>query len=149
MVIILSGVPGSGKSHYIKKQIQGNVLVCSADHYFEKTGSYVFDPSKLGQAHGECLRKFAANVSDEEGNPNGTLVVDNTNTSAIELAPYVALCQAFEVECELVTVLCDPDIAAARNLHGVPGHAIARMDKAIRSRTLPPFWDVKLTTVEQ
>ena len=33
------------------------VVVCSADHFFEKSGEYVFNPWKLKDAHAECQQK--------------------------------------------------------------------------------------------
>jgi hypothetical protein len=95
--------------------------------------------------------KFADLMHEEKmskGNTVDTLIVDNTNTSAIEIAPYVALAAAYGVKVELVTVLIDPNVAAQRNTHGVALQGCQRMDAAIRSRQLPPFWDVKLTVVE-
>lgn len=140
-VVLMSGVPGSGKSTYVKRLV--GAVVCSADHFFEKSGRYTFDPRLLGEAHGECLAKFTRALLAGES----LIIVDNTNTSAIELAPYVALASAFGAECEIVTVKCDPEQAFARNVHGVPLVGIKRMAEAIESRQLPPFWAVKLTEV--
>lgn len=143
-VILLSGVPGSGKSSLVNKMsLAGDVTVCSADHYFEKTGQYVFDVTRMGDAHGECLRKFTnALFRNDE-----LIVVDNTNTSALELAPYVALAQAFNASCEIITVDCDPQLAFERNVHNVPLNTIRRMADAIKTRVIPRFWNVKYSWV--
>jgi hypothetical protein len=122
-------------------------VVCSADHYFlDEKGNYNFDFTKLRLAHGECLRKFMAyrvNMCWDY------LVVDNTNTTALEIAPYYAVASAYEeeVDIELVTVLCDPVKAHTRNTHGVPLQGVLAMDQRIRERELPPFWNVKQTVV--
>lgn len=137
-VIILSGIPGSGKSTYAAASGERTV-VCSADHYFEKSGSYRFDPSKLGEAHAECLRRFVDTLSAGTAD---TLIVDNTNTTALELAPYVAVCAAFGVVPRLVTVECDPEVAYQRNQHGVPLAGIQAAARRLRERQLPPFWNV-------
>jgi predicted kinase len=142
-IVLMSGVPGSGKSTYTST-LKGEVVVCSADHYFMVDGEYRFDFTKLGAAHGACLRKFTETLREARAD---VLVVDNTNTSELELAPYVALAAAYSAPVEIVTVLCDPAIAAARNTHGVPEAGVRRMDAALRSRELPPFWNVKLTTL--
>jgi predicted kinase len=139
-VVLMSGVSGSGKSTYARKL--GGV-VCSADEFFEKSGKYVFDPSLLREAHGACLRKFTEALLRGDS----LIVVDNTNTTVVELAPYVALSQAYGAKCELVTILCDIRVAAARNTHGVPFGVIERMDTAIRDRKLPLFWDIEKLTL--
>ena len=146
-VILLSGVPGSGKSYFTKSLVSENSVVCSADHFFEQKGTYKFDPAKLGDAHGACLRKFAETLMASAEDPNycDVLIVDNTNTSTLELAPYVALCQAYNIVPELVTVICDASTAYSRCTHGVPLGAIQRMSAAIKDRKLPPYWDVKET----
>lgn len=92
-VIILSGISGSGKSTYAKKLVGDSfgqeectgVVVCSADHFFMQTGEYKFDASMLSLAHGECFKDFIEEVQ------RGTslVLVDNTNTSVAEIAPYV------------------------------------------------------------
>jgi predicted kinase len=150
-VVIMQGVPGSGKSSYVKSLRPVATVVCSADTFFEswspETGAtYNFDPSKLGEAHGECLLSFvdAMEYANQDGD---TVVVDNTNTTAMEIAPYMALANAYGCEVEIVRVQCDPEIAAARNIHGVPLASIRRMADNIANFHAPPFWRFKLTEV--
>jgi hypothetical protein len=155
-VVILSGISGSGKSTIAMALAtnpeNGKVWRCSADdHFVDEDGVYKFDFTKLGDAHAACMFKFADLMHEEKMGTGGvvdTLIVDNTNTSAVEIAPYVALAAAYGVKCEIVTILIDPVVAAQRNLHGVPEAGCKRMDAALRGRQLPPFWDVKLTVVE-
>lgn len=146
-VVIMSGIPGSGKDTYISDRFNlGEKLshkprarVYSADDFFiDHKGLYKFNPSKLGDAHGQCLRDFIADVS--AGDDDAIVVVNNTNTTAIEIAPYYAVAQAFGAQVQLVTLLAPPDVCAARNIHGVPLAACVAMDKRLRSRELPPFW---------
>jgi hypothetical protein len=68
------------------------------------------------------------------------LVVNNTNTTLVEIAPYYAIAAAYGLEVDLITLLCPPSIAAERNVHGVSLAACEAMDRRIRSRELPPFW---------
>lgn len=155
-VVIMSGAQGAGKSHFVNS-LYGSVVVCSADHYFiDETGKYNFDFRKLGEAHGQCLRKFVAILLDRQCD---VLVVDNTNAFDTEIAPYYALAAAYGIKPELVTVKSkaepgtpeyDEWLAAAkqRNLHGLDEKAIAIKDGQVRARKLPPFWDMELTEVE-
>jgi len=142
-VIIMQGVPGSGKSTFIRA-LPGKVAVYSADHYFEHYGEYRFDPSKLGEAHAACMRGFIGQLGRYQ---NVTVVVDNTNTTVLEVAPYMAVAAAYGCEVEIVRVKCDPEVAAARNVHGVPLHAVRRMADNIAQFKAPPFWQFKLTEV--
>jgi len=154
-VIIMQGIPGSGKTSWIKRKMLGVYKereVCwehySADRYFEELGH--FDPAKLGEAHGQCLREYVEALTDSVGtgpNLDINIVVDNTNTSLVELAPYMALAQAYNVEVELVRIHCDPEVAFARQTHGVPLAGIQAMDQRLRELVLPPFWKYKLTKV--
>lgn len=141
---ILRGIPGSGKSTYVKA-IGPSASVVSADHYFEKSGTYQFNPAKLPEAHGECLRKFVEALQAKASH----VVVDNTNTSVAEVAPYAALALAYGAELEIVTFQVDPVVAAARNVHGVPATGVEAMAKRLNDETsrLPPWWPQR--TVEQ
>ena len=147
-VIILQGVPGSGKSFYANEFVartQAKSVVCSADDYFYQLGGgtkYAFDARQLGAAHGACFRKFIASV--QEGVE--VVVVDNTNTTVSEISPYVLGGEAYGYEVEIIRVLCDPEVAAARNTHKVPEKAIRAMADRIASCSCPPWW--KVTTVQ-
>lgn len=138
-VIILRGVPGSGKSTWARMEYP-DAPVFSADHYFEKSGRYIFDPSKLGEAHGECLRRF---IDWANGSFDPIVIVDNTNTTVAEVAPYAAVALAYEHDVVTVTFLCDPKIGARRNVHGVPEKSIYAMDARLRAsqRELMPWWN--------
>lgn len=144
-VIILSGVSGSGKDTYIKRyQIENpnvKTFVVSADHFFIKDGDYVFDPSKLEEAHGACMRNFIQHVRNfiEE---DGVVFVNNTNTTIEEIAPYYAIARAYGAEVQLITLSVLPHIAAKRNVHGVPEKAIVAMHNRIQARKIPYFWNL-------
>ena len=138
----MMGIPGSGKSTWIKAN-RPHALVCSADHFFMKDGEYRFEPSKISEAQAMCLRAFT------EGAQDGLydIVVDNTSTSLVELAPYVALANAYDHEVEIVHVDVAPEVAAARNVHGVPLKTCERMSLNIKATlsVFPPWWPKPIT----
>lgn len=68
------------------------------------------------------------------------LVVDNTNTTTMEMNPYVKLAQAFGVSFEIVTIGCHPALAAARNVHGVPQEKVWEMYRRLNSAQIPKDW---------
>jgi tRNA uridine 5-carbamoylmethylation protein Kti12 len=160
-VILMSGIPGSGKSTYIDRLIREDpekkFCICSADHYFQTDSSgrydpeaeYRFDPTKLSDAHGACIRKFVEEIVPGSKNSSwaDVIVVDNTNTTTMELAVYVQVAMAYKVPVEIVTIYCDPHSAAERNLHGVSYQACSRMDANIRNRAIPTFWNVTTTNL--
>lgn len=126
---ILRGPPGVGKSHYVGRIAPAaqQVVVCSADDYFERDGEYVFDAEKLPEAHTECLGKVISAM--QSGCEN--IAVDNTNTRRWEYDNYVLLAQLAGYRVQIVEIM--PETVeemrkcAARNQHGVPAAAIAAM----------------------
>jgi predicted kinase len=139
-VIILSGISGSGKSTYIASR---PAVVVSADHYFTGVdGAYNFDPTKLGEAHGACFREFIELV--RLGSTD--VVVDNTNTSVAEVAPYVLAAQAYGWDVEILTLMCESEDdvreCAGRNTHGVPFQVVMVQHRQLQERILPPWWKV-------
>ena len=141
------------------------ICLCSANHYFMVDGQYRFDPRQLPAAHAACLEKFVSALNGPEkrvtilrGIPgsgkstyclkNGDrldIVVDNTNLSVSEVAPYAALALAYGKELEIVTLRVDPKLAAERNIHGVGEAGVQRMyDRMIESDAhefWPPWWN--------
>jgi predicted kinase len=143
-VIIMRGVPGSGKSRYVATKCQ-DAYVCSADKFFLSTDDegqthYRFEPSKLSAAHDECFRefRFACLTQARE------IVVDNTNTRLFEMSPYVMLARSYGYALRIVHVVADPEECAKRNVHGVPLAAIKRM--ADNFEPTLPFWGAEEET---
>lgn len=130
-VVIPVGLPGSGKSTWINKAIsnleEGSFSVCSADHFFEKSGKYVFDYSKLGIAHKECMQKF------KEAVDAGTewIYVDNTNVRARDRTYYYNT--ALDAGCIVLALVFDQNIQLStdRNVHGVTREIIERMSHSL------------------
>lgn len=149
-VIIMQGVPGSGKSTFVSsvtESAKGSVTVVSADHYFTDpvTGEYRFDPAKLGKAHAACMHNFLCACSRTFGSSTHTVIVDNTNITVDQMSPYYLVGRAYEADIEIVRVATDPEVAASRNIHGVPRSSVLRMAKSMQDP--PKFWDVTFRVV--
>lgn len=139
-VIILRGIPGSGKSTWVKNN-HPNAVVVSADDYFTLDGIYKHVPSEEGQAHGACFLNAIHYIQMMSKVRERNIIVDNTNASIAEVAPYVLLAQAYNMECEVVTLLVNVDTALSRNLKGVPELIVRDMDNKIRNESIPHWWN--------
>lgn len=150
-VIILRGIPGSGKSTLAKK-LWPKAVVVSADSFFtDAEGKYNFDPSKLSEAHNQCLMEFISEVTylrelKNSGTPyipeDFTCVVDNTNCSLVEIAPYVAIANAFGIPVRVLSLQVPIGQAVERNVHGVPKETILKMEETFTktNQSFPAWW---------
>jgi predicted kinase len=148
-VVILCGISGSGKSTRCK-EVYPDARVVSADHFFMRGDKYDFDFRLLSAAHA-CLREFVDRLQAESykcaeiGDVGYTIVVDNTNTTIAEIAPYAALALAYGCDLQIEILSCEEKLAAERNVHGVPLQGIVK--QAMRLETLkdslPPWWPCK------
>jgi len=126
-VLILRGLPGSGKTTFARNLTVASTIV-SADDYYMVDGVYKFDAGKIQQAHNQCLRRYTTYLSSLLAQPGPMmLVVDNTNTTAVEIAPYYRLAQAFGWQVEIHLFDCDVATSVRRNVHGVPESVIYKM----------------------
>ena len=151
-VMILRGASGSGKSTYAKGiaaavKAGGRVAhIVSADDFFMVGDFYQFDPSKLAQAHGQALRHFVDILS--VGLHVDTIIVDNTNTTIVEMAPYYALASAYGADLvEIVTLEAPAEVCKTRNVHSVPDFAIERQLTNIERQAIPSFWKAHQLTI--
>lgn len=144
-IFIVSGISGSGKSTFTKKVVADTVAagkkacVVSADNYFTSTdGTYNFNPAMLGNAHGACFKAFIEALQESS---TDVVIVDNTNTTMLEIMPYYQAARAFQPDATITitTVYCDAAIAAARNQHNVPEKTIQRQAKNLNERIFPSY----------
>lgn len=98
-LILMRGVSGSGKSTLARKLSEQNpgAVIYSTDDFFMVNGEYRFDPKKLGQYHAENHRQ--ADLAMAAGCP--CVIIDNTNTAAWEMRPYVESAHAYGYAVEI------------------------------------------------
>ncbi len=137
VLTILRGISGSGKTFLANKldvDIRwggvGPVVHCSADHYFlDENLNYKFNPTKLGEAHAYCRGRVSGAMSANAP----AIIVDNTNTTSREWAPYLLLAKKFGYQVEFkepdTPWKFDVDELTKRNTHGVPRETIEKMLK--------------------
>jgi predicted kinase len=151
-VVLMRGVPGSGKSSFVDRLCRTHssydrpdTVVASADDYFvDVLGNYNFDARQLSAAHGYAQATFRKALGDRR------VIVDNTNVRLGDLQQYLSLIATYAkhsalaspVVVAVVTVLPPKgmpldvyaDGCAARNAHGVPRHVISRMIEELASQ---------------
>lgn len=86
-LILVRGLPGSGKSTFGERMTQHSYRHYEADMYFiNEHGHYVFCKDKIGAAHKWCLDRTKAALL------NGfDVIVTNTFSRLWELKPYLEL----------------------------------------------------------
>ncbi len=144
-VIIMRGLPGSGKSYFANRlKLGGRAVVVSADDAHTVDGVYRFDPAKKAQAHDNCLRQALEEMKGDYQGFHDTncalLIVDNTNIAVWEIAPYYRLAEVFDLQVEVVRLHCDFETACRQNVHEVPRSVIWAMYQMLMAEKLPPWW---------
>lgn len=151
MVIILRGVQGSGKTFFwgsgaLKKFLNlppdTGQAICSADFFMvNERNEYEFVSQKLPECHAKCLLGFVEAVMEPRS--SRLIVVDNTNSTVAEIAPYYALGQAYGHEVKIFTIDYNLDLAASRQVHGVSQIGIGIVAERLRveEKFFPPWWD--------
>jgi predicted kinase len=133
-VTILRGISGAGKTTWVKANAKEAVVV-SADHFFLVDGEYRFDANKLQEAHVACFRRFMEAVLKKEP----WIVVDNTNVSAWESAPYVLAGESYGYTVELLTLACTVEVSLSRKQQLAPESLRRMHDRVLReTASMPP-----------
>ncbi|KFU90179.1 NEDD4-binding protein 2-like 2 [Chaetura pelagica] len=128
-LLILRGLPGSGKST-LSRILLGQShdgIIFSTDDYFRQQDGYTYNAAQLGDAH-DWNQKRAKQAMEQGKSP---VIIDNTNTQAWEMKPYVevALEKGYRVEFHEPDTWWkfDPEELEKRNKHGVTREKIAQM----------------------
>jgi len=134
-MIIMRGVPGSGKSFrakHIKEDMEilgFECHICSTDDYWyvDEDNPYVFDISRIGVAH----RWNQKRVKQHLHNKVPCVIIDNTNTTWKEVKNYAKMAVTHDYEIVIVESDSDwkkdVDECFKRNSHGVPRETIQKM----------------------
>jgi predicted kinase len=140
-LILWRGLPGSGKSTSASEMFPDS-MIQAADDFFYKVGldglEYQFDPSKLSQAHADCVLRLALKLQ----RPDITVVVTNTFIHLWEMEHYVAIAQAARAKVSIrqfiPTTLAYVRKCHERNVHGLPASVMANM--AFEWEDIPDNW---------
>ncbi len=125
-MILMVGVPGSGKS-YTAKQLVGDGVILSTDDIFMAGSHYFWDSSVLGSAHHinqiKCGKAMAQAIDP--------VIIDNTNLTPKEREPYEKLANLFGYEIQIKESDAhwkdDADECFNRCTHKVPLETIKSM----------------------
>jgi len=126
LLVLLRGLPGSGKSSFAK-HMWSDFVICEADQFFyNPEGNYNFDPSKLRDAHKYCRDRVETFMSDNEKNPQfyPEIVVSNTFTREWEMDEYFKLAKKYDYQ---VVSLIVENRHGNKNIHGVPDSKMEEM----------------------
>lgn len=114
---IIRGIPGSGKSTLASEISE---VSFEADQYFFNNGKYIFNSSKLKEAHLWCQSQVdTAMACGEE-----KISVSNTFTQEWEMEVYFKLAEKYGYR---VFSIITENRHGNKNLHGVPDDTIQRM----------------------
>jgi predicted kinase len=153
-LLIMRGIPGSGKSFLAKKFVDfaessGHTsALCSADDYFlNSAGQYNYNSGLIGQAHAVCLGKYLSALQQRAQ----LIIIDNTNSQRWEYQNFLKLAEMFNYSAIIVEMNCANESVAsvfnARNLHSVPNQSnlamLKRWEKDSKALLLDPYFSPK------
>ena len=119
-IIIVRGLPGSGKSTIAKKFCTR--AICTADDYHtNRNGNYDWKPENVVKAHDWCQRKCKRFM--ERGIP--IIVVANTSTTEREMKPYFDMSKIYGYRISTVVV---ENRHGGKTTHGIPEETMAKME---------------------
>lgn len=120
-LVLIRGLPGSGKSTMARTLAAVGYRHFEADMFFEVSGQYLYDPTRIRDAHAWCQQSVRSTLSQGH-----RVVVSNTFTQLRELEPYLAMSN----NCRIVEAT-----GRWKNVHDVPQETLVRM--ASRWEPLP------------
>jgi len=128
MLILVRGLPGSGKTTFAKKlkgELSFDPELYAADDYFMRDGVYTFDPNRLREAHTQCEAYVLKDLIFELD-----VIVHNTFTRRWEALSYMEAATQLEQPISIYSLFdggMTNEQLAANNSHGVNSEIIATM----------------------
>lgn len=116
-LVIIRGLPGSGKSTKAKRLKTPQAIHVEADMFFVKNGVYKFDRRDLKLAHTWCQTVVMAFLEDHQ-----EVWVSNTFSTIKEIQPYIDMAKRMKI---CWNVWCCN--GRYKSIHNVPDDTIERM----------------------
>jgi NEDD4-binding protein 2 len=126
-LIILRGLPGSGKSTFANYMFSNKVVFEADKYFYDETGNYNFDVSKLHLAHKWCQLQVEHAMEDNYysgGILYPEIVISNTSTTEKELEPYLELAKRYKYQ---VVSLIVENRHGNKSVHNVPEETMDKM----------------------
>ncbi|MFW6311059.1 MAG: AAA family ATPase [Nanoarchaeota archaeon] len=120
-LIILRGLPGSGKST-TSLLFDTKAICCADDYHTDRDGNYNWKAENQGKAHSWCQRKCERFMKKEINK----IIVNNTSTSLKELKPYLLLAEKYDYRVHSLIV---ENRHGGKNVHNVPDEVLEKMEK--------------------
>lgn len=118
MLVLIRGLPGSGKSTMAKDVVFKDFEHYEADQFFIDTnGIYNYDYKKINNAHEWCQQKTLMALTKGK-----SVVVSNTFTQLSEMEPYIEMANTFGIQPCIIKATGNYS-----NEHGVSASTIERM----------------------
>lgn len=136
VVILCSGVPGSGKTTIARKlSVAFNIAtrsceIVSADNYpgyYDENNNYIWTAEKAKNAHAYCRNLFTKHLTEGKAS---VIIVDNTNLTKRTRAFYTDIAKKCNWTTLVLAILPEPseiDQYVKRNTHKVPMRSIKEM----------------------
>lgn len=119
ILIIVRGIPGSGKSTFAEKIVKAipDSAHFESDTFFMRGGKYVWKPELAFVAHRICEKKTAKSLDQRK-----VTVVSNTFTRQSEIKSYFEM--AAEKNAKVIVFRMENSFP---NVHGVPDETLEKM----------------------
>ena len=129
-LVLIRGVSGAGKS-LIASLFKGAFSIATDNLFYDDSGKYNFDPTKLGEYHQETMMRVKAqmvhtnSVESWEISYN-LIVVHNTFTEEWQMQPYIDLAEKYNW---CVSTIIVENRHGSESIHSVPAHSIDKQKK--------------------
>ncbi len=119
-LVLVRGLPGSGKTTFVANMMVENSVEFSADDFMYADGQE-FDPARLAECHKKCQNAVRTVLAE---NSNATVFVHNTFTQTWEMEPYFQI--AGETDTLVHTIIVE-NRHGNSSVHNVPENTMSRM----------------------
>lgn len=137
VVIILRGIPGSGKSSvadFLVKMAKNqrvtvdtqSVICCADDYFTDKEGNYNYKQEEIGNAHAYCKRLFNDSIAKKVP----YIIVSNTSTRASDVNYYRNIAVENRYMCFVMTV---ENWHNGIDVHNVPEEVKEKMREQLKN----------------